>query len=803
MSDNAPKMPEEKGEASQIPSPEVIESKLAAREKKLAEAEVKLAQREEIVKQEEAAVEKQKQEDSKQRAGIDSDRKRATVEKEELAKERGKVAEERRVLEQLKTDAASGFARENEKALAALVAQRDETLKRLESATKELSRLSTEEREKLRLALGAEEDRLRKALSDRLTAEEQSRRATLDRDLEALRHAAEKSIAEERRVLNAKMTEVSRREGVLRAEEDRCQRWEAELETREAALPAEVNRRVEIEAKGLEARAKRLEQERASLLEETNDLRAQVDNYRELEKRFGGEYPARLKQLLDESRARELSLQDQLKLAPSPDLPGRFAELERQFEDLTAKESARSAELVRLQAYEAIHHAHLNERAGWAADREVLRRSREVLETQLERIEKQVKDEADRLKARRGEESLEKRAVTLRSPLFTHVNGGLSKLPTTPGVRETEWLNRVQKGIADCGVEIPRRLLNAFHTSLKTSEITQMTILAGVSGTGKSLLPKLYAKAGGILFHMASVQPDWDSPHALFGHYSSIEGQFNATELVRGLYQSQQKWVDGYEGTDHLLTMFLLDEMNLAHVELYFSDVLSKLEDRRGEKKVPDIGIDLGAGCDRFAIPLGRNILWVGTMNEDETTKALSDKVVDRSALITFPRPTELKQATLDQMAALKPANLLAADWTGWCKGSSITDKQLTPYKKGLEDLNKALAHSGRAIGHRIWQAVKEYMLLHPEVSAALDPKEIEAALKVAFEDQLAMRVMPKLRGLETSGTARKKTLDPIKKVLETDAPGLIADFTAASESASGVFHWHSAEYIAKTGDGK
>jgi hypothetical protein len=547
-----------------------------------------------------------------------------------------------------------------------------------------------------------------------------------------------------------------------------------------------------------------LEQERASLLEEINDLRAQVDNYRELEKRFGGEYPARLKQLLEESRAREQDLQDQLKLAPSLDLPGRFAELQRQFDELVAKESARSAELARLQAYEALHQAHVAEKAGWATDREVLRRSKEILETQLERIQKEVRDEADRLKARRGEESVEKRAVTLRSPLFTHVNGGLSKLPTTPGVRETEWLNRVQKGIADCGVELPRRLLNAFHTSLKTSEITQMTILAGVSGTGKSLLPKLYAKAGGILFHMASVQPDWDSPHALFGHYSSIEGQFNATELVRGLYQSQQKWEGStYEGTAHLMTMFLLDEMNLAHVELYFSDVLSKLEDRRGEKKVPEIGIDLGAGCDRFPIPLGRNILWVGTMNEDETTKALSDKVIDRSALLTFPRPTELKQAALDRMTALTPANLLASDWAGWCKASRITDAQLVPYKKVLEQLNSHLAHSGRAIGHRIWQAVKEYMRLHPEVSAAVDPKEVEAALKVAFEDQLAMRVMPKLRGLETSGSAQKKTLQPIKKVLETEAPGLIADFTAACESASGVFHWHSAEYIARTGDGK
>src|SRR5699024_622559 len=85
----------------------------------------------------------------------------------------------------------------------------------------------------------------------------------------------------------------------------------------------------------------------------------------------------------------------------------------------------------------------------------------------------------------------------------------------------------------------------------------------------------------------------------------------------------------------------LLDEMNLAHVELYFSDMLSKLERRRNSDDEINVEIDLGAGMPKYLLELTDSILWVGTMNEDETTKSLSDKVLDRGNLLSFPRPKE------------------------------------------------------------------------------------------------------------------------------------------------------------------
>ena len=196
------------------------------------------------------------------------------------------------------------------------------------------------------------------------------------------------------------------------------------------------------------------------------------------------------------------------------------------------------------------------------------------------------------------------------------------------------WLNGIWADCEESGFVFPPRLLKAFHTALKTSAWSPLTVLSGVSGTGKSALPRLYARFGGLLHHGVPVQPNWDSPQALFGYFNSIDNLYDATPLLRALVQMQAG--EGDLG-DHLL-LVLLDEMNLAHVELYFSDLLSKLETRRGGEDVP-LELSLGAGLDRFEVKLGSNVFWVGTMNEDETTKSLSDKVLDRGHLLASPAP--------------------------------------------------------------------------------------------------------------------------------------------------------------------
>ena len=70
---------------------------------------------------------------------------------------------------------------------------------------------------------------------------------------------------------------------------------------------------------------------------------------------------------------------------------------------------------------------------------------------------------------------------------------------------------------------------------MKTNETTQMAVLAGISGTGKSQLPRQYAIGMGIGFLQIPVQPRWDSPQDLMGFYNYIEGAFT-TDMARALW---------------------------------------------------------------------------------------------------------------------------------------------------------------------------------------------------------------------------------------------------------------------------
>ncbi len=82
--------------------------------------------------------------------------------------------------------------------------------------------------------------------------------------------------------------------------------------------------------------------------------------------------------------------------------------------------------------------------------------------------------------------------------------------------------------------------------------------------------------------------------------------------------------------------LLILDEMNLAHVERYFSDFLSGVESRR--PVLPDLSFDQPSNqwvlrdAEARRLPLPRNLFFVvGTVNVDETTYMFSPKVLDRA----------------------------------------------------------------------------------------------------------------------------------------------------------------------------
>ena len=393
--------------------------------------------------------------------------------------------------------------------------------------------------------------------------------------------------------------------------------------------------------------------------------------------------------------------------------------------------------------------------------------------------------------------------------------------------QEREWFNGVSKKIQEYGLEFKPRILKAFHTSLKTAEWSPLAVLAGVSGTGKSELPQLYAKFGGINCLNIPVQPNWDSQEAMLGYYNTVSSKFEAQPLLQYLVQTQTEnseksdQHDKYEcSLKDQMNIVLLDEMNLAHIEQYFAEFLSKLEERRGKREgdphYPALAVKLG-GTDSYSLPLGRNVLWVGTMNQDETTKSLSDKVLDRGIVINFPRPDEFKRRlNLNRSIKAEDKYLSVETWNSWkliLDDSQVdeTEKIIAPYKELVEEINKSISNIGRAIGHRVWQSIENYIWNYPDVRQAFlchhsgsseedFIKEISKQIDPAFEDQLVQKIMPKLRGIETRGES-KKCLDEIRTSIETfknsgHALNIAKDFDNAIKFGDGQFLWVTSEYL-------
>jgi len=200
-------------------------------------------------------------------------------------------------------------------------------------------------------------------------------------------------------------------------------------------------------------------------------------------------------------------------------------------------------------------------------------------------------------------------------------------------------------------------------------------------------------------------------------------------------------------------------------------------------------------------------VLWSGTMNQDETTKSLSDKVLDRGIIITFPRPKEFERRKELNVLGKEPyeaAPLLPYNvWRTWrCLDTQFTKEQeekIKTYINIAKAINNSLAKVSRGLGHRVWQSIESYMTNYPTIIKALREKNddvLEKWLPKAFEDQLAQKIMPKLQGIETRSQSGGECLKEIRSQLEKFNFKIVNDFDKACDTAYGQFSWNSNDYL-------
>ena len=368
---------------------------------------------------------------------------------------------------------------------------------------------------------------------------------------------------------------------------------------------------------------------------------------------------------------------------------------------------------------------------------------------------------------------------------------------------EVSVLQQVQNDLRKEGLIFPSRVINAFHTSLKCHDINPLTVLAGVSGTGKTLLPMRYAELMGMHRLVMAVQPRWDSPQDMFGFYNYLEKEYKATDLSRSLirmdpynYNGEEFAVLDSDWAKNRLLLVLLDEMNLARTEYYFSDFLSKLELRREvrdrtvkhERSQAEIELDTGPGKTRFHIWVGDNVLFVGTMNEDETTQSLSDKVLDRANVIRFGRPDERARSNRNYNKEHNGSSkfITIDQWRSWHKETTGRETWHDTVVDLTQRLNGAMDQIGRPFGFRVQQAIEQYVNNYPLVS-------VGNRYKLAIADQLEQKIIPKLRGLDVNSDHANQCLGEIETViadLEDDELGSAFGLARTESYEMGMFQW-------------
>lgn len=262
------------------------------------------------------------------------------------------------------------------------------------------------------------------------------------------------------------------------------------------------------------------------------------------------------------------------------------------------------------------------------------------------------------------------------------------------------------------GFTLPEPLIRAYHVALQTKPLV---ILPGISGTGKTRLTRLYADAAHDLnggdnpyYLIVAVQPDWHNARDLLGYYNGLTGTFLATPFLRFLLRA---------AADPAVPYFVcLDEMNLARPEYYLAPILSALE-------TEDHQIDLGAPSETVAAASGEllpnlfrlplNVRITGTVNVDESTHTLSDKLLDRANVI---------ELTVVDLEAFRVNYRDRIDPQVW---------------RVIIDVHALMAQAGQPFGYR---TVSE-MLRYIAQAEGILPRD------QAVDQQIKQKILPKLRG--------------------------------------------------------
>ena len=265
------------------------------------------------------------------------------------------------------------------------------------------------------------------------------------------------------------------------------------------------------------------------------------------------------------------------------------------------------------------------------------------------------------------------------------------------------------------------RDLRAYLAGMASSHLT---ILQGMSGTGKTSLPKIFAEAILGEINVVAVESSWRDRNELLGYYNDFSKKFTAKEFTCDLYRA------GSERYKDTIYIIVLDEMNLSRVEYYFADFLSVLEDKETNWKIKLVDTDLRQlpteitqeVKDALEKEKGRETSELReiieklypdmSLSEDEETKVSSN---DKLRLISYLSGKKFKNAANTRYLVGGPQNLLDGNTIRipsnvWFVGTANRDESTFEITDKVYDRAQVLEFNKRAKGTKLDEVEKIYL---------------------------------------------------------------------------------------------
>jgi len=242
----------------------------------------------------------------------------------------------------------------------------------------------------------------------------------------------------------------------------------------------------------------------------------------------------------------------------------------------------------------------------------------------------------------------------------------------------------------------------------------------------------------------------------VLGRVNLLEEKFHpaATGLFETLVWAAMEATQA--GADSAIWVINLDELNLAQPEHYFSGFLQALARSGDERQVgvfsPSAVRTDDPWRDWYRIPLNTNLRFVGTVNYDETTKPLSQRLRDRANELQIEAVPFGGLHGIASTAVGPPvgAPVTVASFESWVRDAPLGGQAA----EIIDEMQAPLRVLGSPLTPRRSQAIARFVASARELCNA----------DQAFDLQLRQRVFSQIRGVFRPEARR--ALDELASVL-------------------------------------